>query len=191
MGVIPRALHEHINTAFPANVCLVATVLPTGFAQITPRGSTMVYDDDHLALWERGKIESGIEIQPIEMGYNAIALDDGAKQAITDFAHAIADQQHLNIAIEPRVSEKEISEFGKADDPFPLFEIIEARTQEVQSVIEDAGILSDRIRRRGAPPWDFEEFIEKDPEFLDRYMNSRKAEKPGVEVSTRKAVRPP
>jgi hypothetical protein len=36
-------------------VCLVGTVLPDGFAQITPRGSTMVYDDQHLALWERGK----------------------------------------------------------------------------------------------------------------------------------------
>jgi hypothetical protein len=55
MAVIPKALHEHINTAFPANVCLVATVLSNGFAQVTPRGSTMVYDDDHLALWERGK----------------------------------------------------------------------------------------------------------------------------------------
>src|SRR6266550_812780 len=55
MATIPKVLHEHINTAFPANVCLVATVLPNGFAQVTPRGSTMVYDDDHLALWERGK----------------------------------------------------------------------------------------------------------------------------------------
>ena len=55
MATIPKALHEHINTAFPANVCLVGTVLPNGFAQITPRGSTMVYDDEHLALWERGK----------------------------------------------------------------------------------------------------------------------------------------
>ena len=55
MPTIPRGLHEHINTAFPAHVCLVATVLPNGFAQVTPRGSTMVYDDDHLALWERGK----------------------------------------------------------------------------------------------------------------------------------------
>ena len=138
--------------------------------------------EDGGKTWERGKIESGIEIQPIEMGHNAIALEDAAKQSITEFAHAVADQQHLNIAIEPRVSEREIKEFGKPDDPFPLFEIVEARTQEVQSVIEDAGILSDRIRRRGAPPWDYEEFVERDPEFLDRYMNSRKAEKPGVEV---------
>ena len=55
MPTIPKVLHEHINSAFPASVCLVATVLPNGFAQVTPRGSTMVYDDDHLALWERGK----------------------------------------------------------------------------------------------------------------------------------------
>ena len=53
--MIPKVLHEHINTAFPANVCLVGVVQPNGYAQISPRGSTMVYDDQHLALWERGK----------------------------------------------------------------------------------------------------------------------------------------
>jgi hypothetical protein len=55
LAIIPKVLHEHINTAFPANVCLVGTVQPSGYAQISPRGSTMVYDDEHLALWERGK----------------------------------------------------------------------------------------------------------------------------------------
>ena len=55
MTAIPKVLHEHINTAYPAHVCLIGTALPNGFAQITPRGSTMVYDDEHFALWERGK----------------------------------------------------------------------------------------------------------------------------------------
>jgi hypothetical protein len=55
VGAIPKLLHDHINTAFPVNVCLVATVLPNGFAQVTPRGSLMVFDDDHFAFWERGK----------------------------------------------------------------------------------------------------------------------------------------
>lgn len=55
MATIPKILHSHINTAFPANVCLVGSVLPNGFAQITPRGGTMVYDDEHIGLWERGK----------------------------------------------------------------------------------------------------------------------------------------
>jgi hypothetical protein len=53
--MIPKVLHEHIDTAFPAHVCLVGVVQPNGYAQISPRGSTMVYDDQHLALWERGK----------------------------------------------------------------------------------------------------------------------------------------
>jgi hypothetical protein len=55
VATIPKVLHEHINTAFPVNVCLLATVLPNGFAQVTPRGSTMVFDDEHLAIWERGR----------------------------------------------------------------------------------------------------------------------------------------
>src|SRR5271167_1502167 len=55
MAKIPEILQAHINTAFPANVCLVGSVLPNGFAQVTPRGSTMVFDDTHIGLWERGK----------------------------------------------------------------------------------------------------------------------------------------
>ena len=70
MAKIPTVLVEHINTAFPANVCLVGTVQPSGFAQISPRGSTMVYDDEHLALWERGK------------GSTNAMLKDGAKVTV-------------------------------------------------------------------------------------------------------------
>ena len=70
MARIPKALHEPINTAFPVNVCLVATVLPNGFAQVTPRGSTMVFDDEHFATWERSK------------GSTSSALADGAKVTV-------------------------------------------------------------------------------------------------------------
>jgi hypothetical protein len=63
MAKIPKVLHEHINTAFPANVCLVGSVLPNGFAQVTPRGGTMVYDDEHIALWERGKGSTNANLQ--------------------------------------------------------------------------------------------------------------------------------
>ncbi|MBV9375282.1 MAG: hypothetical protein JO320_09545 [Alphaproteobacteria bacterium] len=55
MTKIPGVLRPHIDTAFPTNVCLVGSVLPSGFAQISPRGSTMVFDDTRIALWERGK----------------------------------------------------------------------------------------------------------------------------------------
>jgi uncharacterized protein len=68
--MIPKSLHEYINTAYPAYVCLIGTTLPNGFAQITPRGSTMVFDDDHFALWERGR------------GSTNASLADGTKVTI-------------------------------------------------------------------------------------------------------------
>ena len=52
MAKIPTVLHDHINSAFPANTCQVATVLPDGYAQVTLRGSVMVFDDERLATWE-------------------------------------------------------------------------------------------------------------------------------------------
>lgn len=61
--MIPEVLHEHINGAFPAHVCLVGVAMPDGYAQISPRGSTMVYDDQHLALWERGKGSTNKQLQ--------------------------------------------------------------------------------------------------------------------------------
>src|ERR1700733_14995110 len=67
MAKIPKVLNEHINTAFPANVCLLGSILPNGFAQVTPRGGTMVYDDEHIGLWERGS------------GSSAQAMHDGSK----------------------------------------------------------------------------------------------------------------
>jgi hypothetical protein len=70
VATIPKTLQSHINTAFPDHVCLVGSVLPSGYAQITPRGSTMVFDDEHLALWERGK------------GSTNAALKDGTKVTV-------------------------------------------------------------------------------------------------------------
>jgi uncharacterized protein len=71
MVKIPKILHQHINNAaLTDNVCLIGTVLPNGFAQVTPRGSTMVFDDQHIALWERGR------------GSTTENLSDGSKVTI-------------------------------------------------------------------------------------------------------------
>lgn len=68
--MIPKMLQDHINTAFPDHVCLMGTLLANGFAQITPRGGMMVFDDQHLASWERGK------------GSSAAGLTDGTKVTV-------------------------------------------------------------------------------------------------------------
>ena len=55
MAKIPEFLWEPINTAFPDNVMLIGTPMPDGYVQISPRGSTMVYDAETLAFWHRGR----------------------------------------------------------------------------------------------------------------------------------------
>lgn len=55
MATIAKKIQPHINSAFPAHVCQVGSVLPDGYAQISPRGSVQVYDDNHISLWERGR----------------------------------------------------------------------------------------------------------------------------------------
>ena len=37
-------------------------------------------------------------------------------------------------------------------------------------MLEEAGILSDRFRMPNKPPWDFEDFLGDDPEFLSRVV---------------------
>jgi photosystem II stability/assembly factor-like uncharacterized protein len=132
--------------------------------------------------WRRGKIIGGYDVPFIELDFNEIEIDDEDRGKVRALSEQILDQQHLNIAIQPRVSQAEMEKFGSSEDPFPIFEIVEARTQEVQAVAEGAGILSDRIRRRGAPPWDYEDFLEDDPDFLDRWKRGRLSEAPGIEV---------
>jgi photosystem II stability/assembly factor-like uncharacterized protein len=138
---------------------------------------------DGSPSWEKGQIVGGLELPPLVMGYNVIELTEDQREQVRKFAEEIKDQEHLNVAIEPRLTAAEISTFGRPEDPTPLFEIVEARTQEIQAVIEETGILSDRIRRRGPPPWDYEDFIDDDPEFLERYYDTRNADFAGVEVA--------
>jgi hypothetical protein len=55
MTAIPKKVWPLIDGAFPHHTCLIGTVLGNNFAQITPRGSTQVYDDQHISIWERGR----------------------------------------------------------------------------------------------------------------------------------------
>ena len=65
MGQIPEILNQHLLDAYPDNVCLVATVQPDGYCQVSPRGSIFVYDPDTLAYWDRG---SGTTFDAVQNG---------------------------------------------------------------------------------------------------------------------------
>jgi predicted pyridoxine 5'-phosphate oxidase superfamily flavin-nucleotide-binding protein len=63
MAKIPEKYHAAINGAFPATPCLVGTTSKNGEPQISPKGSMLVLDDEHLAYWERGKRQAWANLQ--------------------------------------------------------------------------------------------------------------------------------
>lgn len=141
--------------------------------------------------WEFATIEGGGEIDPARFGFNEIELPEGYEESLDSFIQEILPQDHLKVSITPMASAEEVERFGdraacKADpfdcDPAPLFEILEARATEIRTVVEAAGLLSDRIRMRGSPPWDYEDFVESDEGFLERYFEERTFGYPSVIV---------
>ena len=140
------------------------------------------YSDDQGETWVPGEIVGDIRIEPIRFGHNQIEIPADDAKRLAEFANHIEDATHLNIVIEAFVSNQEIVEFGSTDDPYPLFDIVSARIGEARAILEDAGVLSDRFRLPSKPPWDYDDFLEADPTFLQRYIDGRRAEEPILRV---------
>ena len=141
------------------------------------------WSEDRGATWNRGEILGSVRMDPIEFEFNAIEISEADKQRLSEFAAQIVDSAHLNVLVEPYANAKEIATLGGKDDPSALFDVLSARLDEARSVLEDAGVLSDRLRMPNKPPWDYEDFLDDDPTFLDRYLEGRKAETPHVKIS--------
>ncbi|MCP5044356.1 MAG: hypothetical protein GY944_25275 [bacterium] len=141
------------------------------------------YSLDRGETWLKSRVEGSVEMDPIPIAYNALEVPSEYMKVLRDFAHQVKDDSHLNVAVAGLVSVDEIRDFGDEEDPSELFEILEARAQDARSILEDAGVSSDRVRFRGQPPWDFEDYLEDDPQFLSRYLEGRLNETGGVQVN--------
>jgi photosystem II stability/assembly factor-like uncharacterized protein len=140
------------------------------------------YSDDAGETWEASVIEGSAVMQPIRVGYNEIEISEDAEAALREFSEKIKDEGHLNVAIEAVATSEEVETFGRGDNPEDLFEILEARTGEVREVLEDIGLPPERIRLRAQPPWDYEDYLDADPQFLERYLVARTHEHAGIRV---------
>jgi photosystem II stability/assembly factor-like uncharacterized protein len=141
------------------------------------------YSEDRGASWTRGEILGDVRMDDIVLEYNAIEVPAADHERLDEFAKKIEYESHLNVLIDPFVTARELRDFADPEDPYALFDIISARIDETKSVLEDAGILSDRMRMPNKPPWDYEDFIADDPTFLDRYFEGRRSEQPKIRVS--------
>jgi photosystem II stability/assembly factor-like uncharacterized protein len=141
------------------------------------------YSEDRGETWARGDIVGDVSLEPIAFEHNQIAVDPADKAALQDFAKRIENLTHLNVLIDPFLTQKEYSALFKPGDPFPAFDLLSARMDEVKGVLEGAGVLSDRLRMPNKPPWDYDDFLEDDARFLDRYFEGRVSEQSQVRVT--------
>lgn len=135
------------------------------------------FSDDRGQSWARGEIHGDVRIDPIALAHDQLELSDADRDRLTAFAKRIEDEQHLNVLIDVLVDDKEIARYydRKNQDPEDLFDVISARLDETKGVIEEAGLMSDRLRMYDKPPWDYQDFLEHDDTFLDRYVEGRRA----------------
>jgi hypothetical protein len=157
--------------------------LPSTRCWIVGEFGYIFYSDDRGMSWERGEILGDVRMDPIVFGFDQIALPEADVESLGKFAEVIADAEHVNVLIDPFVSPAELARYGDPEDPSEIFDILSARIDETRSVLESAGILFDRLRMPNKPPWDYEDFQEDDPEFLDRYLSGRTSEEPTVKVA--------
>jgi len=137
---------------------------------------------DGEAGWQQAKIVSDEKPEPVTFTSEQSDLAEDQVARLEAFAEAVLDRPHLNVAIQPRLSAEEIATFKPGTDPYPLLELADARGQSVQFALEGAGLLSDRLRQRGSPPWEYEDFIEEDPEILTRWFDTRRSDVAKVDL---------
>jgi photosystem II stability/assembly factor-like uncharacterized protein len=135
------------------------------------------FSDDRGETWEKGEILGDVRMDPIILKHDQLELSDEDHARLTEFAKLIENEAHLNVLIDVYVDDKEIAKYfdRKNQDPEDLFDTISARLEETKGVIEEAGLMSDRLRMYNKPPWDYEDFLEHDETFLDRYVEGRRS----------------
>jgi photosystem II stability/assembly factor-like uncharacterized protein len=139
--------------------------------------------EDGGQTWGRGEIMGDVRMDPVLMDFDQLELDGDDIERVTEFAKQIEDESHLNVLIDPFVSEEEIARYYDGENPENLFDVISARLDETKGVLEEAGLMSDRLRMYNKPPWDYEDFMEHDDTFLDRYIDGRRADHVMLKIS--------
>ena len=66
------------------------------------------YSDDAGQTWTRGEILGEIRMDPIPLGFDQLDLDADDVERLSAFAKLIEDETHLNVLVDPFVSEREI-----------------------------------------------------------------------------------
>jgi photosystem II stability/assembly factor-like uncharacterized protein len=155
---------------------------PTSNGRCWSVGAAIRRTHDAGRTWQRVAVEDLARIDPITFGIGQVEVADSEAKRFERFISANRHRRRSEWRIEPGISPSELDQIGRRIDPDALFEVIAARIQEIRSMIEEAGIPADRVVATGTPPWDYEDYLDDDPDLLARYWSARSASKSSVRV---------
>ena len=143
---------------------------------------TLQRSDDGGRSWSPAEIDSGVA--PVDRAFAAgavaLPLDDVGELSalVSELARAPA----ARLEIEAFVGRRELA---SGPGPASLLERLDARLAAAREAAERAGAPPGQLREVGRPPWEASDFGVADPEALRRYLEARRAERPGVRWTLR------
>ena len=153
------------------------TVLPRCYAI----GQMLLVSADAGESWVPVSVADAAGLPEIEFRVGGVEPQPKEQAAIASAAAFLAAEP-VWWKIDVSVSEVEIERYAKDRDPSALFELIEARGQEIRGRLEGAGVAAEAIEIEGAPPWGYEDYLDDDPDSLERYFRDRVGERPSVQI---------
>lgn len=150
-------------------------------------GDRVVSIDPEREAFEGREIADAAGLPPFRFRSGGVELAREDADRLRAAAHRLA-RRAVDWQVEAFVTREERLRYAEDEDPSALFDRIEARAGEIVGHLEAAGIANERIEVVGAPPWGYEEHLDDDPGFLDRYWAGRLAPAPSVSVRAEEAV---
>lgn len=145
-------------------------------------GSGLQDTRDGGGTWRRVEVDDLAQIDPIVFGMGQVEVGPSERARLERFILANRHRRGLIWNLEPGISPRELDQIGRRRDPEALFEVVDARLQELRSLIEELGLPPDPVVQLAEPPWDFADYLDDDPEIVERYWSAREAPQPSVAV---------
>ncbi len=126
---------------------------------------------------------------PMAFGTGRVELSDVNRERLKRFVSENRHREYLKWTLEPRIGPEELESIGRYRDPTELFDLVASRIQEVRTVLEDNRVPPENIIVLGAPPWDYEDYLDDDGRFLETYWEERGAPESSLRLQLRDETR--
>ena len=145
MGILTQEIKEFVNKA---KLGFIATVCPDGTPNLSPKGTTVVWDEEHLAfadIHSPGTVQNLLSNPAIEINVVDVFIRKGYRFKGT--AEIISDGP---------VFQKVISSYGEAASRYPIKNIVLVKVDRVlpvSSPIYDLGVSEADVKARWIGYW--------------------------------------